>query len=78
MALELGQLRIKFVDEPAVDAGGVFREYMGEVASLLSNSPLLAAANDGGLLPAHGQGVLERRARAQEEVIELIVPLGGP
>lgn len=55
VALEQGQLRIKFIDEPAVDVGGVFREFMGEMARTLSCSPLLAPANDGGLLPAHGQ-----------------------
>ncbi|KAL1519620.1 hypothetical protein AB1Y20_023132 [Prymnesium parvum] len=76
VALELGQLRIKFIDEPAVDAGGVFREFMGEMARTLLESPLLAAANDGGLLPVHGQAALERRARAHSTTMDLVVPLG--
>jgi len=77
VALELGKLRIKFVDEPAVDVGGVFREFMAEMARALSTSPLLVAANDGALLPAPGQGALERRAMAGAELVEVLVPLGA-
>ena len=54
LALLRGKVAIRFLGEPAVDAGGVFRDFIHALSAFLDREcgDLLVAGPDGGLLPA--------------------------